>query len=66
MTNICILHVEDDDNDIFLLQSAFKRAGITNPVKVATDGQMAIDYLAGTELLPIAKNIRCPAWFYWT
>ena len=32
----------------FLLQSAFDEAGIQNPVRVASDGQMAIDYLAGT------------------
>jgi CheY-like chemotaxis protein len=42
-----ILHVEDRDEDVFLLQYAFKRAGIENPVQVVTDGQMAIDYLAG-------------------
>jgi CheY-like chemotaxis protein len=42
-----ILHVEDRDEDVFLLKYAFKRAGIENPVQVATDGQMAIDYLAG-------------------
>jgi len=42
-----ILQVEDDANDVFLLQRAFTKAGITNPVQVVTDGQMAIDYLAG-------------------
>ena len=39
-----ILHVEDTREDVFLLQYAFKRAEIKNPVQVATDGQMAIDY----------------------
>jgi CheY-like chemotaxis protein len=47
MTNTCILQVEDDANDVFLLQHAFQQAGITNPVRVATDGEMAVDYLAG-------------------
>jgi CheY-like chemotaxis protein len=42
-----ILHVEDSPEDVFLLQYAFRRAGITHPVQVATDGQQAIDYLAG-------------------
>jgi CheY-like chemotaxis protein len=42
-----ILHVEDSDEDIFLVQYAFKRAEITNPAQVVTDGQMAIDYLSG-------------------
>jgi CheY-like chemotaxis protein len=42
-----ILHVEDRQEDVFLLQYAFKRAEIWNPVHLATDGQNAIDYLAG-------------------
>lgn len=40
MSNTCILHVEDDDNDILLFKLAFEQAGITLPVQVATDGQM--------------------------
>jgi DNA-binding response OmpR family regulator len=47
VSKTCILQVEDDANDVFLLQRAFTQAGITNPVQVVTDGQMAIDYLAG-------------------
>jgi len=43
----CILQIEDDENDVFLLQHVFQEAEITNPVHVARDGQMAIDYLAG-------------------
>jgi CheY-like chemotaxis protein len=42
-----ILQVEDSDEDVFLLEYAFRRAGILNPVHVATDGQQAIDYLLG-------------------
>lgn len=47
MNNTCILQVEDEANEVFLLQQAFLKAEITNPVQVATDGQMAIDYLGG-------------------
>jgi two-component system response regulator len=43
-----ILQVEDDENDVFLFQHAMKKAGVTNPIQVASDGQVAIDYLAGT------------------
>jgi two-component system response regulator len=43
-----ILQVEDDPNDVFLLQHALAKAGVTNPVQVAADGQQAIDYLKGT------------------
>lgn len=42
-----ILHVEDTEEDVALLQFAFRRAQIENPVHVAMDGQQAIDYLAG-------------------
>lgn len=47
MNNTCILQVEDEANDVFLLQRALLQAGVANPVHVATDGQMAIDYLSG-------------------
>ena len=47
MSNTCILQVEDEAHDVFLLQRSFIQAGIANPIQVATDGQMAIDYLAG-------------------
>jgi CheY-like chemotaxis protein len=44
----CILQVEDDEPYVLLLELMFQRAAIANPVHVARDGQMAIDYLAGT------------------
>src|SRR5437899_12415537 len=46
MTNT-ILQVEDDPNDVFLFQYAMRKAGVTNPIQVASDGQEAIDYLKG-------------------
>jgi CheY-like chemotaxis protein len=42
-----ILQVEDDPNDVFFLQHAMKKVGVTNPIHVASDGQQAIDYLRG-------------------
>ena len=42
-----ILIAEDDDNDIFFLERAFKQAQIVNPVYRVTDGEEAIDYLQG-------------------
>jgi CheY-like chemotaxis protein len=47
LDKFCILQVEDDRNDVFFLQHAFKAAGITHPLRVVRDGQEAIDYLAG-------------------
>jgi CheY-like chemotaxis protein len=44
-----ILLVEDDPNDVFLMKRALKGAAISNPLKIAEDGQQAIDYLAGKD-----------------
>jgi DNA-binding response OmpR family regulator len=41
-----ILLVEDDANDVFFLERAFKKADVKVPVRVARDGQEAIDYLS--------------------
>jgi CheY-like chemotaxis protein len=46
--NETILLVEDNEDDVFALRRAIKKAGVTNPLRVATDGQQAIDYLAAT------------------
>jgi CheY-like chemotaxis protein len=43
-----ILLVEDDPNDILLMQRAFNRARLANPLEVVTDGEEAIEYLSGT------------------
>lgn len=42
-----ILLAEDDDNDAALLQMAFKRASISNPVKIVSDGKQVLSYLKG-------------------
>ncbi len=42
-----ILQVEDREEDVYLLQRALQRANLSATVHVATDGQDAIDYLAG-------------------
>jgi DNA-binding response OmpR family regulator len=42
-----ILLVEDEENDVFFMQEAMKRAGVLNPIRVASDGQQAIDYFKG-------------------
>ena len=39
--------VEDNDDDVFALRWAMKKAGLTNQVRVVTDGQQALDYLSG-------------------
>jgi two-component system response regulator len=39
--------VEDEENDVFFMQEAMKKAGVSNPIRVASDGQQAIDYFKG-------------------
>jgi CheY-like chemotaxis protein len=48
VTNQPILLVEDDENDIMLLQRAFRRAAIINPLQVVRHGDDAVAYLEGT------------------
>lgn len=47
MRNFPILQVEDSENDVLLLQHAFRQAGIHNPLRAVSDGQEAVDYLQG-------------------
>jgi two-component system response regulator len=42
-----ILLVEDEPNDVFFMEQAMKKAGVVNPIQVASDGQQAIDYFKG-------------------
>lgn len=42
-----ILVAEDEETDIMLLQMAWKRAGLSNPLVITHDGQEMIDYLNG-------------------
>ncbi len=44
-----LLLVEDEENDVFFLKRAIQKAGIANPVAVADSGQVAIDYLKGSD-----------------
>jgi len=53
-----ILYAEDEDNDVFFLEHAFKVAGSSYTLSVVTDGQQAIDYLAGEG--PFADRKRHP------
>ena len=40
-----ILLVEDEPNDVFFFRRAMNKAGLTNPVQVASDGEEALDFL---------------------
>lgn len=43
-----ILLVEDEENDVVFMKMALENAGILQGLRVAEDGQEAIDYLSGT------------------
>jgi CheY-like chemotaxis protein len=53
-----ILLVEDDSDDVLFMKRALKKAGIQSPLRVARDGQEAIDYLGGH--LDFADRSRHP------
>jgi DNA-binding response OmpR family regulator len=55
-----ILLAEDDENDVALLQLAFDRAKITNPLQVVGDGKQAIDYLKGSGAYGNRENYPWP------
>jgi CheY-like chemotaxis protein len=42
-----ILLVEDDENDVVLIQHAFKKAGLKESLKVVRSGDQAIEYMSG-------------------
>ena len=42
-----VLYAEDEDNDAFLMQRAFAKAGVANPLTIVPDGAAAIRYLSG-------------------
>src|SRR5438445_2115252 len=53
-----ILLVEDNANDADLLQRAFERAGVENPLRRVADGEQAMAYLSG--IGPYANRIQNP------
>ena len=55
-----ILLVEDCAEDASLVQTAFKKWGINNPVRVVPDGEQAVDYLAGKGDFTDRKQYRPP------
>jgi CheY-like chemotaxis protein len=42
-----ILYVEDEPSDVLLLEACFRQAAVELTLRVAKDGQEAVDYLSG-------------------
>jgi DNA-binding response OmpR family regulator len=53
-----ILLVEDDENDVFFFTKALKKLNIENALRVASDGQQALDYFQGRE--QFANRVEFP------
>ncbi len=45
--NQTVLYVEDEEDDVLLMQMAFRRAGLDSALRVVGTGQAAIQYLSG-------------------
>jgi two-component system response regulator len=57
-----ILLVEDDENDVFFMQEAFRKAGVKNAVRVARDGREALECLRDHNFKPglIILDLKLP------
>lgn len=42
-----VLVVEDNSTDVLMIQRAFRKANLVNPLHVVDNGDAAVDYLAG-------------------
>jgi CheY-like chemotaxis protein len=47
MNENCVLLIDDDPADVFLVQRAFGKLGLAATLKVVNDGEEAIAYLSG-------------------
>jgi len=45
VTNNYVLLVEDNPDEVFIAQRAFRKAQVSHPMIVVSDGQQALDYL---------------------
>jgi CheY-like chemotaxis protein len=53
-----ILLVEDNEDDVFIMQSAWRKADIPNPLQSVLDGELAISHLSGEG--PYSDRARYP------
>ena len=58
ITDFLVLLVEDDPDHVLLVQRAFGKANLVNPLRIVRDGEEAIAYLAGRD--PYSQRSRHP------
>jgi CheY-like chemotaxis protein len=52
-----VLLVEDNEDDVFLMKRAWMKAGVTRELKVAIDGQAAVEFLQTA--VEQSQNLPC-------
>lgn len=55
-----ILIVDDNDDDVFALRRALKKAALENPQQIVTNGREAIDYLSGANQFSDRQSFPIP------
>jgi CheY-like chemotaxis protein len=58
ITDFLVLLVEDDPDHVLLIQRAFAKAKLVNPLRIVRDGEEAIAYLSGND--PYSDRLRHP------
>lgn len=58
VTDFVVLLVEDDPDHVLLIQRAFSKANLVNPLRIVRDGEDAVAYLSGRD--PYADRSRHP------
>ena len=56
-----VLYAEDDENDAFLMQRAFRQAGVINTLHIVSSGSAAIEYLNGSGEFANREKFPLPA-----
>ena len=60
-TEAVILLVEDNPTDVILVRRAFEKARIANPLIIVSDGDAAVNYLAGIDGYSDRSRFPLPA-----
>lgn len=58
VTDFVVLLVEDDEDHVLLIQRAFAKANLVNPLRIVRDGEDAVNYLSG--VAPYGDRNRHP------
>ena len=59
--NLTVLIAEDNEDDAFLLERAFRSIGLKNPIQIVADGEQVIAYLQGADKFADRQNYPFPS-----